>query len=174
MACKDISSLDGHRAIMPYKEQTIISHALHTFKYHYAYDELVFFNRLIRDFIGQYPITADIIIPIPLHRRRYVERGFNQSLSLAQLLSHITSIPVFDILQRTRYTVQQAKLDREGRLTNVKDAFRVKNNDIDTIQGKQVVLVDDVFTTGTTMQECARILKSNGALYITGFSIARG
>ena len=108
-----------------------------------------------------------------MHPRKYAERGFNQSEKIANLLSGLSQKPVVDSLKRNRYTNPQAKFNRQERLQNLDDAFDFiyKRDDL---KDKNILLVDDVFTTGSTMQECAKILKMNNLGKVIGFSLARG
>jgi ComF family protein len=114
----------------------------------------------------------DLIMPVPLHPRRLRERGFNQSLLLARHVSRALHLDLdFLSLKRTRYTSPQASLARRERQHNVRGAFQLEKRD--AVRGKTVVLVDDVVTTGNTLNECARVLKSCGAPAVFGLSLAR-
>ncbi len=114
----------------------------------------------------------DLVIPVPLHPLRLRERGFNQSALLARFLSKSISAPLdLNILKRTLWTVPQTGLSREERLSNVKNAFRVEHPQLS--KGKRVLLVDDVFTTGTTLSECAGILKKSGAREVLAVTVSR-
>ncbi len=111
------------------------------------------------------------IIPVPLHHRRQRERGFNQSLFISQALGAITGRPVTDILRRTRYTTPQALLSAKERTTNIIGAFgrgRV------VTWPKSAILVDDVITTGSTIAECASVLRQHGVNRITAVALAKG
>ena len=113
-----------------------------------------------------------IIIPVPLHRKKIKERGFNQSALLVKTISPILEIETdFFTLIRTRYTKSQAGLNLDERRKNVKGAFEVRGDK--NIKGKSVILVDDVATTGNTLNECARILKKAGAEKVLGLTLAR-
>ena len=107
-------------------------------------------------------LQADWLIPVPLHPTRKRERGFNQSGEIARHFSRIVGIPVAQHwLLRTRPTKVQAGLTRRERRHNVSGAFAMsKQADVD---GKTVLVIDDVFTTGATLNECARILRQSGA-----------
>jgi len=114
---------------------------------------------------------VDLIIPVPLHKTRLRERGFNQSLLLSQAISTLTNIPVKEkVLKRIRFTRPQSQLNAFERQQNVKDAFRVI--DSSAIKGKTVVLVDDVLTTGSTMLACAESLESAGVAKIFALTAA--
>jgi ComF family protein len=116
--------------------------------------------------------TLDAIIPVPLHPQRLREREYNQSLLLANRLSHHLGIPLFlACLLRIRPTVPQTSLSRKERLTNLRRAFSVPKPA--RIQGKRILLVDDVLTTGTTLHECAKTLRRAGSGPVYGLTLAR-
>lgn len=110
----------------------------------------------------------DWVIPVPLHVRRARERGFNQSAVIAQQCN----LPYMDALIRNRYTTPQANLNRTERLMNLVDVFSVKTHLIERIRNSNILLVDDVYTTGTTLATCARVLKNYGAKQIDAAVIA--
>lgn len=114
----------------------------------------------------------EIIIPVPLHRSRLRSRGFNQSILLGKMFSSRLSLPMLaDGLIRTRQTEPQIDLSAEERRHNVKGAFAVKK--AESISGKRILLLDDVMTTGSTVTECAQVLKKAGAVSVTVVTIAR-
>src|SRR3989344_4025293 len=114
----------------------------------------------------------DIIMPVPLHSRRLLYRGFNQSLALAQKISEHFSIPLDDeTLIRKKFTKPQVHYNRDKRLANIKDAFRVEDGD--KILGKKILLIDDVMTTGSTLEGCASALIGAGAKSVWGFVLAK-
>ncbi len=113
-----------------------------------------------------------ILLPVPLHKTRLRERGYNQSEILAQYIARETKLKCFsDILQRTRYTQSQTKLTMKQRQKNVSGAFAINNPE--KISNKTIILVDDVLTTGATMNACATELIKNGASIIYIFSAAK-
>ena len=115
---------------------------------------------------------VDCIIPVPLDPRRRLEREFNQSGLLAEKIHHITGLPVVSKgLVKRRSTPAQSLLGREAREMNLKGAFRV--TDEGRIRGRSILLVDDVFTTGATVEEASRTLKRSGASRITYVALAR-
>ena len=117
-------------------------------------------------------LAPDMILPVPLHKARQRERGFNQAWLLARHLSRWTQVPLLDrVLVRHRSTTAQAGLSRKQRRRNIQGAFRVA--DRAAIRGRAVLLVDDVFTTGATLNECARILRKQGAHRVDVVTIAR-
>jgi ComF family protein len=114
----------------------------------------------------------DLVIPVPLHTRRLRERGFNQSLLLARQVSRRRSIPLnFTALQRARQTQPQTQLSGPERRKNVRGAFEVRKRE--AVKGKRILLIDDVFTTGATVQECAYVLREAGATEVQVLTLAR-
>ena len=115
---------------------------------------------------------CDLIVPVPLHRRRLFIRMYNQSSLLANALSKQVNIPVdARVLARTKLTQSQGGLNRKARLKNVSKAFSVP--DAPKVQGKKILLIDDVLTTGATVNECARVLLENGAKSVDVLVLAR-
>lgn len=112
-----------------------------------------------------------VLIPIPLHKRRLRQRGFNQSLEIARALAAQTSIPVTDILTRQRATLAQAMLPHEMRAENVEDAFVVSGP---LPNKKYLLILDDVSTTGSTLLAAATVLRENHRGIIWGVTVARG
>jgi len=118
---------------------------------------------------------ADLIVPVPLHRRRLWLRRFNQSALMAQRLARLAGKPADPLLlERIRPTPSQGEMpSAKARRRNVRGAFRVAPGRKDTIKGKSVLVVDDVFTTGATVSGCARALKRAGARKVTILTLAR-
>ncbi len=113
----------------------------------------------------------DLIIPVPLHHLKKAERGFNQSYFIVKGLSDSLKIHFSEkIIKRIRFTESQTKLDLMERGKNVAGAFKI--NKANAIRNKNILLVDDVITTGATVNECARVLKNNGAKNIYACSVA--
>lgn len=112
-----------------------------------------------------------MIVPVPLHPTRIKERGFNQSELLADQLARCSGLPlVRDCLYRTRATASQTHLGIHERAENVRDAFACRDH---RFAGHPVILVDDVCTTGSTLEACAVALKAVGATTVTGLTLAR-
>jgi len=161
-------------AVAAYRGRGIVRDVIHQFKY----------NRQIhlRHLIARWLTAAldderlrgqrfDVIVPVPLHSARQRERGFNQAGVLAELLSAQSSIPCRPWLKRIRYTTTQTALDRSERMENLHNAFRLRKNA--DVRGLRVLLIDDVLTTGSTLSECARVLKRAGAASIHAATAAR-
>jgi ComF family protein len=184
-------SLDGLCFAVAYKN-SLVKKLIHRFKYPPYVKELkitltdlimthlYLCNKDLTHFIlaGQsnpYPTregSDQILLSVPLDKQKLKNRGFNQARALAETLSNNWQIPlVSDCLIKTKTTKVQAELSALERRENLKNAFACLKPE--AIYGKQIFLVDDVYTTGATMDECARILKSAGAKKVWGLAIAR-
>lgn len=130
-------------------------------------------NFLIDAFENSAFQDAELIVPVPLSKKRFLERGFNQAAVLAQILAKHTKIDLDgQSLARTVHTpVHRAAMDRKARELTVKNAFEVKRPKL--IENKTILLVDDVFTTGATVSNCAKVLKKKGADKVYVFTVAR-
>ena len=119
-------------------------------------------------------IDCDFLVPVPLHWYRLWQRRFNQAAELARALSLLTHKPYgADVLQRTRYTKPQIGLSRGDRKRNMRNAFVVKKKWRNKIKGKHLILIDDVFTTGATMESCVKALRRAGARRVDIAVLAR-
>jgi competence protein ComFC len=133
------------------------------------------FAKLINDRLKNVTICRkfDIILSIPLHKNRENERGFNQARLISKALSKETGVPDRSwLLSRIRDTGNQSLLGRKQRLVNVRDAFKVNN--VGKVKNKSILLIDDILTTGTTVNECSRVLKEAGASNIVVAVVASG
>ncbi len=143
---------------------------IHQIKYEKMVRFAVQFSRWCRsEKLAAVPSDFDRVIPIPLHPAKEKERGYNQSVFISRGLFDDSRIAGQDLIRR-RHTRSQTALNRSERQKNVADAFRVTDPEI--IRDKKIILVDDVVTTGATMNECARVLKTKGAARITGVTLA--
>ncbi len=120
-----------------------------------------------------------LLVPVPLHFVRQAQRQFNQSWELCRMLSQATRIPAAQILRRTRMTKTQARLERQRRLENLRGVFALRRSlpwrRPLSLQGRRILLVDDVLTTGATAHECAKVLKRQaGAEKVVVITAARG
>lgn len=113
----------------------------------------------------------DFMCPVPLHRVRKRERGYNQSALIAYAASAICGLPYAEPLQRRFYTRSQTLLSRAHRKKNLMNAFKVKH--LNEVKDKKVIVVDDVFTTGSTLNEIAKTLLAAGATQVTALTVAR-
>jgi ComF family protein len=113
----------------------------------------------------------DSLVPVPLHPTRIRERGYDQIAALIGLLAERSRKPVCLCLRRPRYTESQTRFSRKERLQNLQNAFELRKGT--SVLGKRLLLVDDVLTTGSTLDECARVLKSHGAKSVRAITVAR-
>ena len=194
-------------------DEGILREAIHIFKYNRVFDIGKILGQIMAGKLKSIPVgagfkpapTFDLIIPVPLHKKRKAWRGFNQAEILGRELTYQLKTNdqeldkiIFrkDILIRKRYTIPQAELDREERLNNLKDVFVVGNghayslsnenssirNSPSTTAGRHgcslqntnILLIDDITTTGATLEECAKVLKNNGAKSVWGIVLAKG
>ena len=117
---------------------------------------------------------ADVLLPVPLHPRRLRQRRFNQSFLLARAVSRASGVPLdAHVLRRVRATPSQGGLSAKGRARNVAGAFAVREAAKAGVKGRRFVLVDDVFTTGATLEACARALKRAGAEDVSAITLSR-
>jgi ComF family protein len=128
---------------------------------------------IVEAFRMQPAILADVVVPVPLSKKRLAERGFNQAAVVARAVGHVAECPVDEYtVERLAHTaMHRGLMDRRARETSVAGAFRVSRPRL--IEGKSVLLVDDVFTTGSTVSACAMVLKEAGASDVTVFTLAR-
>lgn len=128
------------------------------------------FAEALREAIGTRGAGIDLVIPVPLARKRLIERGFNQSALIAESVATVLGRPcVVDGLLKVRDTPPQSGLDRAARLKNVRGAFACE----ESLAGKHVALVDDVMTTGATIAEAAKMLKQARAVSVVAWVVAR-
>lgn len=115
-------------------------------------------------------LSNAMVLPVPLHAKREAERGFNQSVELVKSFREVDT----DVLVRYRATPPQATLDHVKRKTNLAEAFGIRQEAIARIKGKKIVIVDDVSTTGATLDTIAELLKRYGARQVWGLVLAKG
>jgi ComF family protein len=176
--CQD-KKLSGLYFALPYKEKTLTRKLIYQFKYQPYLKDLAktLASILIEHFVLSGKNANEIwensvLIPVPLDKNKIKIRGYNQSEELAKELSKVLKIPVIsDVLIKIKSTKPQMELSKQEREKNLLGAFKIKNSV--SLADKKVFLVDDVYTTGSTMQECARILKESGVKTVWGIAIAR-
>ena len=146
---------------------------IHGLKYADRHECVGLFGRLLVSAGSELLRDADMLMPVPLHRARLWKRRFNQAALLAGRLSKASGVPVErSALTRTRRTTSQVGLSRAERHRNVADAFAVAPAAVARIQGKRILLVDDVITTGATLEACARVLTAAGAAEVDCLALA--
>ena len=162
-------------AVAAYRSNNVVREFIHRFKY----DRHFYLRHPLAEWLGDAledeRITVrpfDFLVPVPLHSARERDREFNQADVLAALLAERAKVPVLRCLERTRYTTTQTKLDREERMENLRGAFRVRQTP--AVLNRHLLIVDDVLTTGSTVDECARVLRLAGAASVRVVTVARG
>ena len=160
--------IDGTRAVAFFEGNLRV--AIHAFKYQHRLELADRFGTTLNDYLLTFPLPTDTIIAVPLHADRARTRGYNQALLLAHALGARQNLPVWeDALTRTRATQSQTELDAAGRRQNVCAAFAATER----VRGARVLLIDDVCTTGATMDACGAALYARGAKSVWGLAIAR-
>ncbi len=175
-SCANCGQRDLHfvAAVAAYRSRGVVRKIMHDFKYGHQIH--------LRHPVAEWLIETlddprlrgrrfDLVIPVPLHPTRKRERGFNQAELLAQLLSARAGLVMNNALERIRYTTTQTAFDRAERMENLRDAFRLRKKA--HVRGLRVLLIDDVLTTGSTLSECARVLKAAGAISVHAATAAR-
>lgn len=154
--------------------ETVLLETIHRFKYNGKIATGKMLGKMMTDFeypglmIGDYTV----IMPVPLHPRRLRERGFNQSLILCREITKKFSLPLdFTSLSRHIYREPQINLGKDDRAFNVSGVFNVR--DTKKVEGQKIILVDDVYTSGSTVKECARVLRKHRAADVAVLTIAR-
>ena len=167
-------SLHFDAAVSVYRSRGIVRKLVHEFKYNR--------QRHLRYPLGGWLCETmndprlrdrrfDLVVTVPLHPARERERGFNQAELIAEVFCATTRLPLRNVLQRVRYTTTQTNFDRAERMENLRGAFRLRKNA--SVRDLRVLLVDDVLTTGSTLSECAFVLKEAGAVSVHAATAAR-
>ena len=162
--------IDGIRS--PFRFDGVIRQAIPQLKYRNLRALAVILAKLLQDYLAANPLPGEVLVAVPLHPKRVRERGYNQSRLLAKELGKLTGLAVIDgCLIRERHTSPQARTPTvEERRSNVANAFAFRDS---RLQNKQVLLIDDVATSGTTLDACAVALKAAGASLVWGLVLAR-
>lgn len=174
--CGDCSDQEPYfscaRAVFSF--ETVILEAIHRFKYKRDF----YVGETLASFMAGFSfpdfsfLQYSLLLPVPLHIKRLRERGFNQSLILARAVGKKRQIPVnFSILKRHKFTETQTGMNKNERKLNIKGAFEI--TDERKISGQNIILVDDVYTTGATVNECARVLLKAKANRVAVLTLAR-
>jgi len=158
--------------LFTFRLEGVIRQAIHQLKYRNLRALVVPLAELLQDYLVANPVPAEIFVPVPMHQKRLRERGYNQSSLLARELGKLINLPVVDdCLTRRRHTPPQARTATvEERRSNIADAFTCRDH---RLRDKQVLLIDDVATSGTTLDACAAALKASGAASVWGLVMAR-
>lgn len=183
---KCYNTLKIEAKVEQYKNKTFNKH-LYIFKYEgkirnliidYKFNDKPYLNELFAKIILKNEKICrkikkyDIIIPVPIHKKRKNERGYNQSELIAKKLAKNLNVElVTDSLIKQKNTLPQSTLSKKQREENVKTVYKIQNKQ--KIENKKIILLDDIYTTGATVEECSKILKQNGAKEILVLTIAK-
>jgi competence protein ComFC len=158
-----------------YQAKGVLRDLIHRFKYGRQY----YLRRVLADYLLEamgdrriLSVPPDCIVPVPLHPTRLRERGFNQATALAEVVSKCAKIPIVQCIERRRYTQTQTQFDRTERMRNLRNTFALRKNR--DVRGKHTLLADDILTTGSTLHECALVLREAGAESVRAITVARG
>ena len=176
--CQD-KKLSGLYSALPYKEKFLTKKLIYQFKYEPRIKTLA---KSLAHILARHLLLAknnaetiwenSVLIPVPMEKSRQKDRGYSQTEELAKELGHLINVPsIFDNLVKIKKTLPQMELSAKDRQENLKGAFAIKN--LAKVRGKKIFLIDDVYTTGSTMEECAKTLKESGAKQVWGIAIAR-
>jgi competence protein ComFC len=157
-----------------YQATGIVRDLIHRFKYSGEFHLRNLLVNWLEETLSDPRLTTDPfdgLVPVPLHPTRIRERGYDQISALVGLLHKRSGKPVWSCLRRSRYTESQTRFSRKERLRNLQNAFELRKGS--TVLGKRLLLVDDVLTTGSTLDECARVLKGHGAKSVRAVTVAR-
>lgn len=178
--CQEKTALDGMIVAAEWEDK-ILQEAIHKYKYNFVQGLAEPLSKILIQKIKRPEQLAlwqgqkIILVPVPLHKKRYRWRGFNQAELLTEKVGEYFHWEINrDFVARVRYTKPQAKLKKEEREQNIIGAFGVNMLTAEQPVEKIVILVDDVLTTGATMDECAKSLKQKGIKTVWGLAIARG
>lgn len=174
-------AVDGIRSVVLFEREA--RQAVHLLKYRNRPTLAEPLARLMADYWQMHPIPVDLVTAVPLHPARQRERGYNQADLLAQAFGRMIGVPVGSaVLRRARHTRPQVSLNAVQRRENVQSAFTIiaptqfstrQGGDSLVVSGRRVLVIDDVCTTGSTLEACSLALKAAGASSVWGFTLAR-
>lgn len=166
---KEITGIDG--VVSPFLYKDHVRESILRFKFGNKPYYAATYSNVILERLKEYNLdnSFDAIVPVPISRKRLLKRGYNQSLRTAKYLSHLTKKPILNILKKIKDTPPQSTLNFSERKTNLKDAITIKRKDFNA---KRVLLIDDVYTTGTTVKTCATALRKGGIPHILACTVA--
>jgi len=174
--CSNCAGRSWHleQARAAYRAEGTVRERIHAFKYHRSFHHLCVLAAWLEEGYARFYAGAAWhgLVPVPLHPSRRAERGFNQAEELARQLSRTTGLPLLRVLRRVKRTGTQTRLRRSERLRNQAGAFAAKPG-FDA-SGMRLLIIDDVFTTGATVNACARALERTGAAHLCALTVARG
>ena len=176
--CRGKTSLSGLLYVSFYGNP-VFRQAIYAWKYSFVSDVGEVLGNLFLLYAENYAsifnnLGNPLIQAVPLHRKRFLWRGFNQAEVLADKLAATRRLARINVLLRKKKTVPQSEVGNRERFGNVASAFALAPGAEKQIAGRPVILTDDIYTSGATMEECAKLLKSAGAKEVWGFVLAKG
>ena len=164
------TEIDGIRSL--FRFDGVMRKVIHQLKYQNLKAISPCLAELLADYLKSNPLSGDAIVPVPLHPKRLRERGYNQSSLMSRELAKLINLPVIeDCLIRVKEACPQVRAANvEERRRNVAGAFGCRDWQV---KGRQVILIDDVCTSGATLESCATTLKAYGAISVWGLTLAR-
>jgi len=167
---REPSQIDGIRSIFPF--EGAVRQAIYELKYYNLKAISANLAELLVDYLKVNPLPGEVLVPVPLHPKRLKERGYNHSSLLSRELGKLINLAVVDnCLVRLKHSLPQARAKTvTERRRNVANAFFCQDT---RLKGKQVLLIDDVCTSGATLEACAVALKNGGAIWVWGLTLAR-
>ena len=172
--CPDCSSdqKEFEMAISCFQYKDMGKNMIHKLKYEGCSEISSVLARLMKQKLWDEGISIDAIVPVPIHPDKELARGYNQAYLMAKELSVAMKLPLWDCLMRTKQTTEQFKLDKHQRILNVRNAFCIKM--LYNVTYHRVLLVDDIYTTGSTANECSKVLKQQGIHKVVVITAATG
>ncbi len=169
--CRPKSNLTGVMVAAHFKEGPL-KEAIHSFKYDFITELADPLSKILTDYLKNKKLSQNTILsPVPLHWSRKSWRGFNQSEVLAKKVGEELKIPVrANILKRIRLSEPQTNLKRKDRFSNIRGAFECQNK---ALESQKIIVLDDVYTTGATLEECAKVLRNAGTKEVWGLVLAK-
>lgn len=165
--------ISGFTSLFVFEKDKVLQSFIHSIKYNKRFLNAKFLGNLIGSELGEKIVgwKIDVILPVPLHHLKKAERGYNQSEFIVKGLSSKLKIPFTSrTLKRIRYTETQTAFNLTEREKNISNAFKVRNKN--KITGKNILIVDDVITTGSTIRECGKALLASSAKSVYACSVA--
>lgn len=167
---RERGKIDGIRSVFPF--EGTIRQAIHELKYHNLKAISITLAELLVDYLNDNSLPGEVLVPVPMHPKRLKERGYNHSSLLARDLGNLTNLPVIeDCLIRLKNSPYQARAATViERRQNVSGAFLCRDA---RLKGKRIIIIDDVCTSGATLEACALALKNGDAISVWGLTLAR-
>jgi ComF family protein len=170
-----MSYLSSNGLLILLENTDLSKRMVHFVKYNFITDIFSYLKPKFIEYFYKNPLKQDfyVLVPVPLHSRRLLERGFNQSEIICNIISSFNKVKINSkLIKKIKYNHHQVGLDAHTRHSNIVGSFKLDHNFLEDYN-KQIIIVDDVYTTGSTLEECARILKENGYKNVWGLVLIR-